>query len=122
MCEEKIQTNQVCTWLEFETALKQMFCPVDYLDNVRSRLRSLRHGQNMSYDEYVSKFLTYTTELKMNDADRRQLFVDGLRESTKLKLRTTPGIDTFQKARELATQYERSIQSSGSAQVNYAVN
>jgi hypothetical protein len=82
MCEEKIQNNQVCTWLEFEAALKQMFCPVDYLDNVRSRLCSLKHGPNMSYDEYVSKFLTYSTELKMRDADRRQNFTYGLREST----------------------------------------
>ncbi len=54
----------------------------------------------------------------MNDADCRKNFTDGLRESTKLKSRTTLGIDTFQNAWELATLYERSIQSSESAQVN----
>jgi hypothetical protein len=119
MIETKRQVNQVCTWSEFERALSSMFRPVDYLENVRCQLRSLKHQQNMSYNDYVSKFLFLSSELQMNDSDLMTWFVDGLKDATKVKVRTTPGIDSFQKARDMATQFERSMNPSQVAQVNF---
>ena len=46
MTESKRLANQVCSWSEFETALSSMFRPVDYIDNIRCQLRSLKHTQN----------------------------------------------------------------------------
>ena len=122
MTESKRLANQVCSWSEFETALSSMFRPVDYIDNIRCQLRSLKHTQNTSFDDYLSKFLFLTSELTMSDLDLKTWFVDGLREATKMKIKTTAGIETFQQARDVATQFERTLSSSGIAQINFTNN
>ncbi|CAF1123076.1 unnamed protein product [Brachionus calyciflorus] len=105
------------TWSLFEKELRNTYTKINKDYWVRSQLSTLKHRENMAFENYVNRFYMLTNMLpKMDDDEKLFLFIEGLKDMTKKEV-TCRNLKTLSETINLAKQLEQA--QTGIANINY---